>query len=68
MISSTTTATNTQTKDFRLFHVRSLSVGSAAFRFTDLLVAGKLAGFDGGEYGGGVEDDGCCEGSLVNGN
>jgi hypothetical protein len=55
-------------KDFRLLHVRSLCVGSAAFRFADLLVVGKLVGFDNGEYGGGVEYDDCSEGSVESGN
>lgn len=64
MISSTTTPTATQMKDFRLLHDRSFGVGSAAFRFADLLVFGKLVGFDDGEYGGGPGVDSCRKSSL----
>jgi len=57
MTSNTTTPTPTQMKDFRRLHDRSFDVGSAAFLFADLLVLGKLVGFDDGEYGGGSEVD-----------
>jgi hypothetical protein len=64
MTSSTTTPTAIQIKDFRLLHDRSFDVGSAAFRLADLLVFGKLVGFDDGEYGGGSGVDSRCESSL----
>jgi hypothetical protein len=50
-------------EDFHLLHDRSFGVGSTVFRFADLLVLGKLVGFDDGEYGGGSGVDSCRESS-----
>jgi len=63
MTSSTTTPTAIQMEDFHLLHDRSFGVGSTVFRFADLLVLGKLVGFDDGEYGGGSGVDSCRESS-----